>query len=336
MTLPILPLDANQPPDRFYLGGDRIARFRRQAPVGPDARVPEDWVGSVTTLFGEDSLGLTTLPDRTLLRDAITADPVAWLGEDHVARYGDDPMLLVKLLHAGQRLPVHAHPGTDFASRELGRRHGKAEAWYIVDGGSVGVGFREEVPADVLRRWVDAQHTEALFGLLTTVEVEAGDTVFVPQGTPHALGEGTFVVEVQEPEDLSILLEWDGFDVNGAEEGHLTLGFDRALEAVNRSGWSDDDVAGLVTRAGARELLPSAAAEYFRLEILATDADSGELTAEAGFSVLVALRGSGTVTDADGRATEVAAGDTLLLPFSAGPIAVSGTVSLLRCRPPRP
>jgi len=334
MTLPILPLGSNQPPDRFYVGGDRIAAFRRQDPVGPGARVPEDWVGSATTLFGEDVLGLTTLPDRTLLRDAIAADPLAWLGEEHVARFGDDPMLLVKLLHAGQRLPVHAHPGTDFAARELARPHGKAEAWYVVDGGSVGVGFREEVTADVLRRWVDAQLTQALFGLLHTVDVQAGDTVFVPQGTPHALGEGTFVVEVQEPEDLSILLEWDGFDVDGAEEGHLTLGFDRALEAVNRSAWSADDVEALVTRASASELLPLAAAEYFRLELL--DASSGAREAEAGFSILVALTGSGTVADGAGRATEVTAGDTLLLPFSAGAITVSGALSVLRCRPPRP
>ncbi len=335
MTLPIIPLGPNQPPDRFYLGGDRIARFRRQPPVGSEARVPEDWVGSATTLFGEDSLGLSTLPDGTLLRDALAADPVAWLGDEHVARYGDDPMLLVKLLHAGQRLPVHAHPGTDFAARELSRKHGKAEAWYVVDGGSVGVGFREEMPAEVLHRWVDAQHTQALFGALTVVEVAAGDTVFVPQGTPHALGEGTFVVEVQEPEDLSILLEWDGFDVNGLEEGHLTLGFDRALEAVNRSAWDDADVAGVVTRAGEAALLPAAAGEYFRLERIDAAAAAGA-SLERGFSILVVLEGDGAVTDAAGTATAVTAGDTLLLPFSEGAVSVSGTASILRCRPPRP
>jgi len=336
MTLPIIPLGPNQPPERFYLGGDRIAKFRRQDPVGPDARVPEDWVGSATTLFGEESLGLTTLPDGTLLRDALAADPVAWLGDEHVARYGDDPMLLVKLLHAGQRLPVHVHPGTDFAARELSRKHGKAEAWYVVDGGAVGVGFREEVPADVLRRWVDAQHTQALFGMLNLIDVEAGDTVFVPQGTPHALGEGTFVVEVQEPEDLSILLEWEGFEVDGLAEGHLKLGFDRALDAVNRAAWSAADVAGLMTRAGAAELLPPPAGEYFRLERVEPGQDGGEAAVEAGFSILVALTGSGRVTDADGRAIEVTAGDTLLMPFSAGPATARGAVSLLHCRPPRP
>ncbi|WP_231560250.1 hypothetical protein [Microbacterium hominis] len=39
---------------------------------------------------------------------------------------------LVKLLDAGQRLPVHAHPDDAFAAAHLGRAHGKAEAWYIL------------------------------------------------------------------------------------------------------------------------------------------------------------------------------------------------------------
>ncbi len=199
----------------------------------------------------------------------------------------------------------------------------------------MGVGFRDEMPAEVLHRWVDAQLTQALFGALNVVEVAPGDTVFVPQGTPHALGEGTFVVEVQEPEDLSILLEWDGFDVNGLEEGHLTLGFDRALEAVNRGAWDDGDVAGVVTRAGDAALLPPAAGEYFRLERIDAAAAAGA-TLEPGFSILVVLEGDGTVTDAAGTATAVTAGDTLLLPFSAGAVSVSGTASILRCRPPRP
>ena len=59
-------------------------------------------VGSVTPLFGEGSLGLTVLPDGTLLRDALSADPVTWLGPSHASRWGADPALLVKLLEITQ------------------------------------------------------------------------------------------------------------------------------------------------------------------------------------------------------------------------------------------
>ena len=39
--------------------------------------------------------------------------------------------------------------------------------------------------------------------------------VLVPAGVLHAIGEGVLLVELQEPEDLSILLEWRGFELDG-------------------------------------------------------------------------------------------------------------------------
>src|ERR671938_667154 len=79
-----------------------------------------------------------------LPRDAIAAAPEDYLGPEHVARWGADPGLLVKLIDAGQRLPVHFHPGRAFAAEALGASHGKTEAWIIVDaepGASVHAGF---------------------------------------------------------------------------------------------------------------------------------------------------------------------------------------------------
>jgi mannose-6-phosphate isomerase len=100
-------LPPNQP-RRHYRGGEAIAAFRGVGPSGGD--VPEDWVGSTTTFFGEHDRGLTRLDGGSLLRDAIAADPVSFLGADHERAFGAQPELLVKLLHAGQRLPVHVHP----------------------------------------------------------------------------------------------------------------------------------------------------------------------------------------------------------------------------------
>ena len=33
----------------------------------------------------------------------------------------------------------------------------------------------------------------------------------VPAGLPHAIDPGVFPVELQEPTDFSVLLEWEGF-----------------------------------------------------------------------------------------------------------------------------
>lgn len=125
-----LILPANQPSGRFYRGGARIAEFRQAGPAPADA--PEDWVASTTTLFGEDSLGLSRLPGGELLADAIHRNPTAWLGPDHLQTFGEDTALLVKLLDAGQRLPVHAHPDVRFAKERLALGHGKTEAWVFL------------------------------------------------------------------------------------------------------------------------------------------------------------------------------------------------------------
>src|SRR3954469_21674986 len=116
----------------FYRGGERLAAWRRAAgQAGPNQ--PEEWLASMTTMSGEAERGLSRLADGTLLRDAVEADPMAWLGEAHVEHFGPSTERLVKLLDAGQRLPVHLHPDRAFARKHLGLYHGKTEAWIILD-----------------------------------------------------------------------------------------------------------------------------------------------------------------------------------------------------------
>ena len=327
-------LASNQPAERFYRGGAKIREFRSPSRiVAADERVPEDWVASTTTVFGEAEIGLTRLPSGDLLRDAIAADPLAWLGEAHVARFGADAKLLVKLLDAGERLPVHIHPSNIFAQEHVGAAHGKAEAWYILEGGTVHLGFCRSVGEAELAEWVQSQNVEALLGAMHQVEVSAGDSVYIPPGLPHAIGAGVFIVEVQEPEDLSILLEFKDFAIDGLRFGHLGLGFSTALKATDRSSWSPGQIDGLVVHRGTGEnTLAPAAAEYFRAELHGA---SGELIMGAGFRTLVILAGAGELIAANGIRLSVQAGETVLTPFAAGELTVEGQVEFLRCRPPR-
>lgn len=328
-------LAANQPADRFYAGGARIAEFRGPdgAPAAGD-HVPEDWVGSATTLFGEDALGLTRLPGGGTLADAVAADPVAWLGPDRAAAHGSDVGLLVKLLDAGERLPVHAHPDVPFAARHLGLAHGKTEAWVALTAAPVHLGFRRDVGADELRRWVDEQDTAAVLDAMHVLHLAPGDAVLVPAGLPHAIGAGAFVVELQEPTDLSILVEWAGFAIDGAVAGHLGLGFGTALAAVDRRGWRASEVEALRgARAGdVGDLLPGAA-PFFRVERWR---GAGEW--EAGFAVAVVVAGAGALVGRDGARTPLRRGSTVLVPWSAGPLRLEPRpgrpLELLRCRPP--
>jgi mannose-6-phosphate isomerase len=335
-----IPLAANRFP-RFYRGGSAIDELRGAGPDADGAFLPEDWVGSTTAAFGSAGDGLTQLDDGRTLREAIGSDPEGFLGPRHAEAYGDDPVLLVKLLHAGERLPVHCHPDRGFARRHLDCPWGKTEAWVIVgvDGPDpvVHLGFREDMEPDRLAGLVEAQRVEELLATLNAVPVAAGDTVLVPAGIPHAIGQGVLLVELQEPTDFSVLLEWEGFAIDGPAEGHLGLGFDLALGCVDRAGWSQARLDRLregrgPVRPGAERLFPSEADPFFRAERLRPDP---AVSLEAAFSILVVSEGSGRL-ETRGGSVELGRGDTVLIPFAAGPGAVRGRLEAVRCLPPDP
>lgn len=327
----ILVLPSNRPADRFYRGGRRITDFRGDAPAAEFE--PEDWVGSVTPVNGEAPSGQSVLDDGSLLADAIAADPVTWLGEEHVAAYGADPMLLVKLLDAGQRLPVHAHPDGAWAASHLGAAHGKTEAWCILTPGEVWLGLARDLDRAELDDIVARQDTATLLAAMHRLEVAAGDVVYVPAGVLHAIGEGILLVELQEPEDLSILVEWRDFAIDGPAKGHLGVGFETALGAVESTARSAAEIEALVHRAGASTpLLPTEADAFFRVERVLVD---GRTELAPGFAIAVVLGGRVTLSAGDASAG-VGQGATVLLPAAAGPVVAEGVAELLVCRPPLP
>jgi mannose-6-phosphate isomerase len=329
MTSSPLVLPPNQF-HRFYAGGARIDALRG-VPAGEDGR-PEDWIGSTTTAFGEQSEGLSRVADGRLVRDLVRADPEALLGPAHVRRFGADPALLVKLLDAGERLPVHLHPGREFARERLGSRWGKTEAWLILHadpGATVHVGLREALDADTLRRWVDEQDADEMLAALHELPVTAGGAVLVPAGTLHAIGAGILLLELQEPSDLSVLVEWRRFGVNSGAE-HLGLGWGGALAAADRSA---ADPATFVSAPGER-LLPAAADPYFRAERIRPA--GGEHECQSSFAVLVVLAGEGRLRAEHGEELALGAGTTALIPFAAGATTVTGDLDAIRCLPPDP
>jgi len=331
--------------DHFYRGGSRIAELRN-SPVG--SHRPEEWLGSVVTRFGEPTDGLTSFGDRTL-RAEIEANPVAWLGSEHVVRHGPSPAVLVKLLDPAQRLPVHLHPTRRFAREHLDCPYGKTEAWVILDtepsGGDVFVGTRRAVAREEWTALVDEQDSDAMLALLRPIKVRPGDAVLVPAGTPHAIGADLLVLELQEPTDLSILLEWGGFDIDGAAEGHLGLGMDVAIGAIRPDALSDTDLERLVVRAEAPNtrsdsrsddavvsVMPPEADPYFRAwEIRSTN----HVALPVGFGVLLIVDGGGRLAHGSGS-IDADRGDAFVVPNAAGPCTLTGRVAAYFAQSPSP
>ena len=164
--------------------------------------------------------------------------------------------------------------------------------------------------------------------------------MLVPAGTPHAVGAGVFLLELQEPTDLSVLMEWSGFELDGRALGHLGLGFDVALSCVDRSGFGAERLrelqaaraAGRTLRPGAEQLFPRESDRYFRAERLLPD-PAVEL--DASFAVLVVLEGEGELATASGTLA-LRRGMTVLIPHAAGTAELRGELEAIRCLPPAP
>jgi mannose-6-phosphate isomerase len=338
-TRPI-QLPANQVPV-YYAGGEGIARFRGER-TGDG---PEDWVGSVTALpaalvpAGVDpTVGISPLPDGRLLSAAIGSDPLGWLGPRLAEAFGDEPGLLVKLLDAGERLPVHAHPDRATAAALLGSRFGKTEGWIILGaapGAAIWLGFREQIPIEQMRAWVAAQDVDAMLAAMNRIEVAAGEAYYLPAGTVHAIGAGILLAELQEPTSFSILAEYAAFGLD-EQQATLGLGWDRALATFDLAACSGERLAALrpapeLVSPSVERIFPVESAPFFQAYRHRVEGQSS--LAAAGFTVLVCVSGEGTLGFRGGD-LPVAAGSTWVVPFGAGPLTFDGRAELLRCVPP--
>lgn len=187
-----------------------------------DSHFPEDWIGSVTSARNPDSQceheGISKVQfdgQEELFTDLIARDPNYFLGHGHVARFGQQLMVLVKLLDSAVRLQFQVHPTAEFARAHLDSNSGKAEAYYIldvredVDEAFVYLGFQRPPSRAALKQCIEEQDLASMEGFFDRISVKPGDVLFIPGGVPHAIGNGIFMVEIMEPSDLVVRFEFE-------------------------------------------------------------------------------------------------------------------------------
>ena len=193
-----------------------------------------------------------------------------------------DPTLLLKLLFANEPLSIQVHPDDAFA-RSIGLPHGKTEAWYILSakrGAKVAVGLKRPATAQELRASIE---DGSIADLVFWRDVHAGDVVFVPAGTIHAIGPGLVIAEIQQRSDATFRL----FDYGRQRELHV----DNAV-AVAHTGPAD-------ARAGSRRLTDArmllVACRYFVLECIDLLPDSNWEIDAANETWLLVLAGNARI-----------------------------------------
>ncbi|HLZ60865.1 MAG TPA: type I phosphomannose isomerase catalytic subunit [Ktedonosporobacter sp.] len=127
----------------------------------------------------------------------------ALLGEQALAIFGQRFPLLAKFIDANAQLSVQVHPNDRYAAEHEGGKLGKTEFWYILaaePGASIVYGFKAPTSRAEVQQAV--QHTR-LEDLLHEEVVQAGDVIYVPAGTVHAIGSGVLLYELQEYSDVT-------------------------------------------------------------------------------------------------------------------------------------
>jgi mannose-6-phosphate isomerase len=282
---------------------------------------------------------LLTAPESTVisgplagltLEELARTAPDLWVGERGLEATGGRSIfpLLVKLIDASADLSIQVHPD-DAAALAAGLGTGKTEAWHVVaahPGSVLYAGLVAGSSADDFAAACRRADGSAV-RYLRQIPAEAGMTLLIPAGTPHAIGAGVTLYEIQQPSNVTFRLDdWGRVDAAGnSRDLHHADG----LPLVD-ARLQPNPIALIPLHAGPsrRDLLT--ATRYFALERLVVHpGDPLEVTPANSPQVLTYLSGDATVQEAGGRA--IPAGETQVLPAGAGAtIASANPCTILR------
>jgi mannose-6-phosphate isomerase len=287
----------------------------------------------------------------------LAGDPEYFLGAAHVQKYGAQPQLLVKFLDSGTRLHFQVHPTRDFAQRVLGAPSGKTEAYHVLGTrnlkndvteptGYIHAGFQRPPTPAQLREYIVTQDVAAIESCFDRIAVQPGDTFIIPGGTPHALGAGLFLVEIQEPSDLVIRFEFERAGYVLPESARfMNRDVDFALTVFNLAPLTPHDLDAKVRCRPRRirelgpgsfqeELIGPAQTDCFRVRKTHL---AGPVVKDETSSEIAIVTAGGVIAEVGGESHRLDIYKKIFLPAGLGPVKltpVEGVAEILECFPP--
>ena len=214
---------------RDYIWGGRNLETKLGRSIPPGI-IAESWDisghPSSPTKVDYGPLAGQTLPQLLAL---LGLDLVGSRSQDMLAR-GKFP-LLIKLLDANEPLSVQVHPDDDYASLHENGELGKTEMWYILHAepnAHLIYGLRSGVTPASFRQRLDAGILESCLHYLP---VKAGDAIFIPAGSVHAIMKGIVLAEIQQNSDTTYrVYDWNRVGVDGKPRA---LHVEQAIDVIN-------------------------------------------------------------------------------------------------------
>jgi mannose-6-phosphate isomerase len=181
-------------------GGQRLERDGWKHLPSNEVAIGEAWETEISTVVQNGPYAGKTLGELVEIMD------VALLGEQSMSIFGRRFPLLAKFIDANAKLSVQVHPDDAYAAKYEGGKLGKTEFWYVLAAepdATIVHGFRERTSREEIRKAIEEVRLETL---LHEEPVTAGDVIFVPAGTVHAIGSGVMLYELQEYSDITYRL----------------------------------------------------------------------------------------------------------------------------------
>jgi mannose-6-phosphate isomerase len=280
-------------------GGERLGRVLHK-PVATSQRIGESWEISDHRLH-ESVVADGPWRGRSL-RDLMEQERDSLLGAA-APRYRRFPWL-VKFLDANDWLSVQLHPNDEQATRLAPTEGGKTEAWFVLDadpGSRIYAGLRKGVGERELRQ---ALERGTVVDCLHSFEPRAGDCVFLPAGTVHAVGKGILLAELQQNSDATFrLFDWGRRDAAGKSR---PLHIEESLACID---WTSTEVHPLhVEKFASRRVLVDCL--HFRVEYL-SETEPCDLGGMGKMQVMQVVAGQGALGE-----RQVELGQSWLLPAS--------------------
>jgi mannose-6-phosphate isomerase len=270
----------------------RIWGERSLAPIFPEKvnlaeNIGEAWLTDVRSLIANGPFAARTL------QEAWPEVPAEWRGP-RCAAMQDFPLLL-KFIFPADKLSIQVHPDDAYASAHevsAGGR-GKTEMWHIVSakpGAEILLGLKAGVTK---KEFSAAIGSKSLADLFQAHQVEEKQTYFIPARTPHSIGGGMVVLEVQQYSDLTYrVYDYGRLDTQGQPR---ELHIDKALDVIRFAGPGVDQVRPLRWASQTMEISLLVACQYFATERWRIAELFTARPKTDAFNLLVFLSGSGTM-----------------------------------------
>lgn len=303
-------------------GGDRLRRF---IPSFQALKTTEP-IGEAWLVYADNLIINGEYQEKTLrqLAAVATAD---LLGTRAVTRYGTTVPLLAKLIDAADKLSIQVHPDDAYAlHHEAATGYlGKSEAWYILEaapGAEIIWGFAQDISPEALRAAVAGGTLERY---LNVIPVQAGDVIYNPPGTVHAIGAGILLFEIQQSSDLTYrLYDYQRRDASGKlRELHL----DKALAVASLKA---EQRAKVTPKALSPHMTQLLRTEHFVMELLTLPGLPELTTRPESLELLSVLEGQVTI-HYDGDPVVLTQAEAAVLPAVLGGYRLEGTGKLIRC-----